>query len=285
MKRLLIGLLVLTSMLVVPAAVAEEDCEPVPPPEGAIELGTRQPNVTYTVTVEAGLAIATVGNDDCSVGRGSVIVDGVMIPAPTVAGGQTTAELGFLEAGTYTFDVTVKGRISVWLLIETVVVWEDELACSESTMTVGDGDVAPMATFVRGDDDGSEGKNPDPCSVDIGYNLDSETNGTAQSVTMEFETSEFPSWFGEFTWTPEPAVLPVPATELDLDGDGIVEGTLQWCSGFSGTDGSTGNPLPIMPAGESWCLVSQSSTLLTSGEMQITQTVYGLSDPDFIRPK
>ncbi len=285
MKRLVIALLVLTSMMVVPAAVAEEDCEPVPPPEGAIELGTREPSFTYVVTVEAGDAIATVGNDDCSSGRGYVIVDGVSIPAPTEQGSRTTAELGFLEAGTYTFHVTVKGRISVWLLIETVKVFEDEVACSESTMTVGDGHDAPMASFTRGDDDDSEGKNSDPCSIEIGYNLDSDTSATEQTVDFEFETTEFPSWFGEFTWTAEPATMPIPATEVDVDDDGFSDGPLLWCSGFSGTDGSTGNPLPIMPAGESWCLVSQSSTLLTSGEIQVSQTIFGIEDPQFIRPK
>lgn len=288
MKRLLMALVVLCSMLAVPAAFAGSKGEcpyEIPPPEGAIELGPRERTYSYTVTLEAGVATATVGNDDCSNQPGTVLVDEVAIPAPTTSGGRSTAELGFVEAGTYTFSVEIVGRISVWLLIESVPSFDGVVACGESTMTVGDGVEAPGASFVRGDDDDSEGKNSEPCTELVGYNLDSETSTEDQTVSYEFETSEYPSWFGEITWTAEPAATPLQPTQIDEDGDGTPEGDLQWCSGFSGTDGSTGNPLPVLPAGESWCLISQSATLIGGGMIQVVETIYGATDPSFVRPR
>lgn len=158
-----------------------------------------------------------------------------------------------------------------------VDVFDGVVDCGEPTFTVGDGDETPGATFTRGDDDT---KNPDPCSELIGYNLESFVDETAgeQTVSFEFETDEAPSWFGTFDWTPEPAQVPVPPTQVD--GEDLV-----WCDGFSGVDASTGNALPVMPDGESWCLITQTSTLLTDGTIQVTQTIYGESDPDFLRPK
>ncbi|HSF85677.1 MAG TPA: hypothetical protein VLG28_08485 [Acidimicrobiia bacterium] len=79
--------------------------------------------------------------------------------------------------------------------------------------------------------------------------------------------------------------MPIPATMVDEDGDGTAEGPLLWCGGFSGTDGATGYPLPVMPAGESWCVISQTSRLLANGDIKVTQTIYGIEDPGFVRPK
>lgn len=285
MKRLLMAVVVLASMLTVPAALAgpRDVCpDEVPPPEGSISLSPRFTTYEYTVDLEAGLATATVGNDDCSGGPGVVTVDGVAIPAPVEQGGRNTAELGTVEAGETTFTVTIEGRISVWLLVESEPVFDGVAACGDTTLTVGDGAATPEATFVRGDDDT---KNPEPCSELIGYNLESTTTATEQVVSFEFATDEAPSWYGTFTWAPEPAVIPLPATEVDVDGDGTTDGPLMWCLGFSGVDASTGNPVPVMPAGETWCLVTQNTALLGDGTVQVTETIYGESDPDFLRPK
>ncbi len=183
-----------------------------------------------------------------------------------------------LEGGA---DGTAAGSLgiagSAFQLVET---FDGIIDCGEPTFTTGDGTTAPKATFVRGDDDD---KNDDPCSQLIGYNLTSTVTATEQTVTFEFETEEAPSWFGTFDWTPEAAVIPVPATQVDANDDGLSDGPLIWCLGFSGVDVSTGNPLPVMPAGESWCLITQESTLQADGEMQVTQTIYGESDPSFGR--
>lgn len=288
MTRLLTVLALIAALLVIPAALAQgqHDCDVDDPffaPEGGIFLSDKRgPDFEYTVTLEGGLATATVGNDNCSPSDGTVTVAGVTIDAPTEQGAQNTADLGVLPAGTQTFDVTVSGMVSVWLLIESTG-FEEEIACGESTTMDGDGVATAEVAFQRGDDNAS--KNENPCSVDIGVNLESTADLTEQTVTFEFEVTESPSWFGTFTWAPEPAAMPVPATEIDLDLDGTADGTLSWCSGFSGTDASTGNPLPILPAGESWCVVSQNATLLGGGDMQVEQVIYGLEDPGFARPK
>jgi hypothetical protein len=72
-------------------------------------------------------------------------------------------------------------------------------------------------------------------------------------------------------------VVPVPATQVDVDGDGPGGyADLEWCAGVSGG-------IPILPSGESWCLVEQQSVLLGGGMMQVTQEVYGLTDPNWAR--
>ncbi len=195
--------------------------------------------------------------------------------AATTSGGAFSLEGG--ADGTASGSLGISG--SAFALVEQ---FDGVIPCGDDTFTVGDGASTPQATFTRGDDDD---KNPDPCTALIGYNLDSAVGTTDQTVTFEFETEEAPSWFGTFTWTPEPAAMPVPATQVDLDGDGSADRALVWCNGFSGTDTATGNPLPVMPGGESWCVVTQTSTLIGSGTIQVTQTIYGETDPSFARPK
>lgn len=185
-----------------------------------------------------------------------------------------------LEGGA---DGTAPGSLgylaSAFKLVEE---FDGVIDCAQDTFTVGDGTSSPEASFTRGDDDA---KNSNPCSELIGYNLESAVGADDQTVVFEFETEEAPSWFGTFTWVPEPAEIPVPATQLDLDNDGTSDGPLLWCDGFSGNDVATGQPLPVMPTGQTWCLIHQTTTLLDGGDIQVVQTVYGRSDPSFARPK
>jgi hypothetical protein len=161
---------------------------------------------------------------------------------------------------------------SAFTLVET---FTGIIPCGDDTLTVGDGTITAQATFTRGDDDFVKGGG---CTELIGYNLESTATANDQTVSFVFETEEAPSWFGTFTWAPEPAVVPVPATQVDGSD-------LQWCDGFSGIDTATGSPKPVLPSGESWCLIDQSSTLLGLDEIQVTQTIYGEADPSFIRPR
>ncbi len=167
----------------------------------------------------------------------------------------------------------------------------DEVGCGDFTPVVGDGEETAMASFQRGENNVDKGGDPE-CEDPVGFNLDSTASEDEQTVTFEFETSELPSWWGTFAWAPEPAMVPIPATDLDEDGDGVVDGVIDWCSGFeideSGEpvpDPFTGLPKPIMPEGETWCLVEQGSELLNDGTMQVTQVIYGESDPSFARPR
>jgi len=164
----------------------------------------------------------------------------------------------------------------------TVTEFDGIVACGDDVST-GDGVTAPEATFTRGDDNILGKPGGGLCNTLIGFNLSSSANGT-QTITFEFEEEELPSWFGEFTWVPETAVVPVPATDIDEDGDGVFEGDLVWCDGFSGNiDPETNLPIPNLPAGSEWCLTGQQTALVSSGLMQVTQQVYGLTDPQWSR--
>jgi hypothetical protein len=151
------------------------------------------------------------------------------------------------------------------------------LDCNESA-TTGNGETEPLATFTRGQDNTAVGKNGEPCTALIAYNLTSEAEGADQSVTFEFDTGEYPTWFGTFVWTPEEASMPVEPTTVDGD-------VLDWCAGFTGLQDEWGNDIPIMPGGADWCLIDQHTELLGDGLIQVTQTIYGETDPNFARPK
>jgi hypothetical protein len=79
------------------------------------------------------------------------------------------------------------------------------------------------------------------------------------------------------TWVPEPAVNPLPVTQMDFNGDGDatdpLEGDLVWC------DGTSANP--VLPStGEPWCRVEQHVTLVGTGLVQVTEDLLGTEDPN-----
>lgn len=169
-------------------------------------------------------------------------------------------------------------------LFELVTIEEfDGIVDCGDPVSTGDGSTAPGATFTRGDDNHLNKPGGGECDELIGFNLSSEVNGT-QTITFEFQEEELPSWFGEFTWVPETAVIPVPATQIDADSDGTLDGDLMWCDGLSGDiDPETGMEIPNLPEGADWCLTGQQTELLSDGLIQVTQQVYGLTDPRWVR--
>lgn len=178
-----------------------------------------------------------------------------------------------LEGGA---DGTEAGSLGIsGSAFKLVTTFDGIVDCGDDTLTAGNGSTEAAATFTRGDDDAVKGGG---CTQLIGYNLDSTATADDQTVTFEFETEEAPSWFGTITWAPEEAQVPVPPTEVDGEH-------LEWCDGFDGTDDATQLPKPVLPGDDEWCLVSQESEVFGPGEIQVTQTIYGESDPGFIRPK
>ena len=81
-------------------------------------------------------------------------------------------------------------------------------------------------------------------------------------------------------WTIENAVNPVPATQIDY-GSGFH--AMQFCL----ADGPDGGTFPDLPAGEFWCVTSQTVTLINSGpnagSIQLTEDYFGGGDPRFRR--
>ena len=201
---------------------------------------------------------------------------------------ETPAGVFAVESG---LEGTSTGELGHEETVFKLSTFDGQVECGGETTTVGDGETTPMVVFERGENNVAKGGDPE-CEAEIGFNLGSSASETDQTVTFTFETSELPSWWGTFTWAPEPAVVPIPATDIDEDADGTADGVIEWCSGFETDEGGepvidvfTGLPIPIMPAGDTWCLVAQNSELVGSGTMQVTQTIYGQSDPAFARPK
>ena len=124
----------------------------------------------------------------------------------------------------------------------------------------------PEATFSRG-------QNPD-CTP-LPYLLRTDPDN---SVLLQKDASSQPgaNFLLDITWEPEDAVLPVPATTIDYDGDGPnPPQTVQWCRG------TTANP--TLPDDQKWCLAKQSTELVSDGQMQVSERYYGAGDPRWAR--
>jgi hypothetical protein len=186
----------------------------------------------------------------------------------------------------------------------TVTEYDGIISCGEPTDPVG-GEGTPLARLTRGSDDILLKQSGGDCTQPpIGYNLSSSpmTDGE-QTISFEFEEDLLPSWVGQFTWAPEPFPtdpetgdpIGVPVTRVDEDGDGpLLPEALVWCNGFTGeTDPEITDPelvdetgvfqIPRLPDDRSWCLISQETTVVGANSIQVTQTVYGLTDPFWAR--
>ena len=137
--------------------------------------------------------------------------------------------------------------------------------CGETAPPVG-GDNTPEATFSRGQN---------PNCTPLPYLLRTDPDN---SVLLQKDASSQPgaNFLLDITWEPEAAVLPVPATTIDYDGDGPnPPQTVQWCRG------TTANP--ALPDGQKWCLAKQSTELVSDGQMQVSERYYGAGDPRWAR--
>ena len=137
--------------------------------------------------------------------------------------------------------------------------------CGETAPPVGGGNT-PEATLSRGEN---------PNCTPLPYLLRTDPDN---SVLLQKDASSQPgaNFLLDITWEPEDAVLPVPATTIDYDGDGPnPPQTVQWCRG------TTANP--TLPDGQKWCLAKQSTELVSDGQMQVSERYYGAGDPRWAR--
>jgi hypothetical protein len=65
------------------------------------------------------------------------------------------------------------------------------------------------------------------------------------------------------SWDPEPAQNPVPPTKVDTP---TPTHNLQWCNGTVAS--------PLLPGSEVTCLITQSTTIVGGGQMQVSETYY-----------
>jgi hypothetical protein len=137
--------------------------------------------------------------------------------------------------------------------------------CGETAPPVGGGS-SPKATFSRGQN---------PNCTPLPYLLRTDPD---DSVLLRKDASAQPgaNFLLDIDWEPEAAVLPVPATTIDYDGDGPnPRQTVQWCRGTTAH--------PVLPEGQKWCLAKQSTELVSDGQMQVSERYYGAGDPRWAR--
>ena len=91
--------------------------------------------------------------------------------------------------------------------------------------------------------------------------------------------------FAEFTldltWAAEPSSYPGRVTIVDYF-DGAGEQPMDFCDGTTADPALAGDKVPLpddRPDG--WCVASQSTVLVGDGKMQVTEKLYGKSDPRF----
>jgi hypothetical protein len=174
-------------------------------------------------------------------------------------------------------------------LLELVQVFDGELDCGDVTPTEGGGNDAAISVRRGGQEN---------CVLKP-YN-DDAFGSTASFEPVGQPNAEFTALI---TWPAETAVLPVPVTQIDFDGDGpLLAVDVQWCTGTAernpdgtlsmrpgpeaGDDGFIDyafiNP-PELPSGAAWCLLDQDVSYINGGEMQVTEYYYGRGDPRWSR--
>jgi hypothetical protein len=160
--------------------------------------------------------------------------------------------------GTFSVDVTVTDKIGQPATKNFSLTVEGELLeCGASTSAGGDG--APGATLTL---EAAGCDAPVPVILRVG---DQE---------VELVKSESSNTFTmEIAWPVEDNANPVPASEIDYDGDGPDDPVqVVWC------------PDPgVLPPGQSWCLVEQHTVIVGGGQMQVTETYFGQNDPTWTR--
>ena len=172
----------------------------------------------------------------------------------SLEGGADGTDPGPLGARLHTSD-------SVFQLTEITGV----IDCGETAPPVGGGST-PEATLSRGQN---------PSCTPLPYLLRTDPDN---SVLLQKDASSQPgaNFFLDIVWEPEDAVLPVPATTIDYDGDGPnPPQTVQWCLGTSAN--------PVLPADQKWCLANQSTELVSDTQMQVSERYYGAGDPRWAR--
>jgi hypothetical protein len=137
--------------------------------------------------------------------------------------------------------------------------------CGETAPPVGGG-TTPEATLSRGQN---------PSCTPLPYLLRTDPDN---SVLLQKDASAQPgaNFLLDIAWEPEAAVLPLPATTIDYDGNGPnPPQTVQWCRGTTAH--------PILPSGQNWCLATQRTELVSDGQMQVSERYYGAGDPRWAR--
>lgn len=191
---------------------------------------------------------------------GTVLFDEIRLFATGGSGAAVTLEAG--ADGTPALPGGLGASLSTGeSVFHVVALGEGVLTCGAGSNVATEG---AAVTLTRLSEAGDPSSNPDgsPC-IPINYELTRDGNlidflkDPTQDPNASFRVEVN-------AWDPETAQNPIPASTVfppDPGGESLV-----WCDGTSAA--------PVMPAGDHfWCLVSQRSELVGSGQMQVYETV------------
>lgn len=164
---------------------------------------------------------------------------------------------------------------------DTVFVLEGysgELGCTEEngTATIDQGNI--FGTFTRlTNPDGSECVlKPYTLSIDI----DAET---LSFVPVDVDPPQLAAYRGTVSFAPQDSANPFTSRlEYDQDDDGPMGFELMpWCAGdpFATPDAPGSIDTSVIPAGDTWCIVSETTSVFSATQTRTAWDVVGIGDP------
>lgn len=163
-----------------------------------------------------------------------------------------------------------------------------------------EGDTAPTVVSLSGADgvldceDGTTGENVyEESGITLTrVDLDADTgeclplaftldrDGEEVAFIKDIADQPFAEFTLTITWDPEPASYPGRVTQIDyLDGEGFQD--MVFCDGTAADPVLPGDQIPSTAIEDGWCVADSDPDLVGDGLMQVTETLYGLSDPRF----
>jgi hypothetical protein len=249
--------------------------------------------VTYDGVVAEVFPLTTDADNgpDTGVGANSRVVIGSDVNFRSVvlraAGGEVALDGGgdasfqtYVDAGQVgPLGQQLGTAASVFQLV-SVEEFDHAVDCLDAVSATLIGFAADSAEFVRGLNDGAE--SADDCD-DIGVTLEVQDEGVLlhKSTTgLSTGQPEAVNATVEIVWTPQPAEVPLPARQINFEGDpnGIFE-DVQWCTSHDAVAGTWNHPVRSNGSEVPWCLISDTATLLVDGSVQQVQQYHGRGDP------
>ena len=98
------------------------------------------------------------------------------------------------------------------------------------------------------------------------------------TFAKNLDVQPFAEFTLDLTWEPEPSSYPGRLTEIDYF-DGVGFQPMDFCDGTTADPELVGDKIPSTTIDDGWCVASQSTVLVGNGQMQVTEKLYGKSDP------
>jgi hypothetical protein len=207
----------------------------------------------------------------------------------TAAGGEVSLEGGgagtfaqYAAAGKVGPIGTSIGSADTIFKLVTINDYADAIDCLDDPLSATlIGGAAAGATLARGLNDGAS--TPADCE-DVGVTFEILEQGVLLNkgtTGVETGAPQAVNAEVEIVWEPQAAQVPLPARQINFEGDpnGVFE-PVQWCSGIA-PDGDVIHPADSrFPCGVlSWCLVDEHVQLLSDGTVQLAQVCRSTTAP------